>query len=412
LPPFSWDESRAETQRLARIGTYAALAGLGVALLPGMLPSARGASGGAGVAPAPVITGAHCVSTRARPCIDTRWVRPGDTIEVAGRYLAGAKEVLFYGRKGKADDAHSPTRRVRPGRAVAKVPAKVRSGPIAVVSGAGVLSRRWRGLVVDEPAQPLPSPAQKGPLPVIGTAVSQPRKIFYRGLEKAVFTYQVTNSQPVDVTVNLVRLADRRTVRTWRQPQVAPGAPQKVVWDGSARGRAQAEGYYAFQVVAATATGSQATTAPESRQNAVELHGHMFPVAGRHDYGGAGAQFGAGRGGRSHQGHDVFARCGTPLVAARAGKVIYSGYHRLAGYYVVIHGSGSGQDYVYMHLNRPALFSTGDQVYTGQPLGEVGQSGNARGCHLHFELWSAPGWYRGGRPRDPLPDLRRWDGFS
>src|SRR3546814_1609940 len=40
-----------------------------------------------------------------------------------------------------------------------------------------------------------------------------------------------------------------------------------------------------------------------------------------HDYGGAGARFGAGRSGHSHQGQDVFARCGTKLVAARAGRV-------------------------------------------------------------------------------------------
>jgi peptidase M23-like protein len=364
------------------------------------------------MAPAPVITGARCLSTRAKPCVDTRWVKTGDTIEVAGRYLSGAKQVVFFGRKGKADDVSSPTRRGRSGRAVARVPAKARSGPLAVASNAGVLSRRWSGLVVDQPARPLPAPTQKGPLPAIGTAVSEPNKIFYRGIRKAVFTYQVTNNQPVDVTVNLIRLADRAVVRTWRQPQVAPGVPQKVVWDGSARGKAQAEGYYAFEVVAATATGSQTTSTDQSRENAVALYGHMFPVMGTHDYGDAGARFGSGRGGRSHRGQDVFARCGTPLAAARAGKVVYSGYHGLAGYYLVIHGSGSGRDYVYMHLNRPALFRAGDQVYTGQQIGEVGQTGNAHGCHLHFELWSAPGWYRGGRPLDPLGDLKRWDAVS
>ena len=44
--------------------------------------------------------------------------------------------------------------------------------------------------------------------------------------------------------------------------------------------------------------------------------------------------------------------------------------------------------------------------------GEVGDTGNARGCHLHFEEWTAPGWYDGGRPFDPLPDLKRWDRTS
>ena len=37
-------------------------------------------------------------------------------------------------------------------------------------------------------------------------------------------------------------------------------------------------------------------------------------------------------------------------------------------------------------------------------------TGNASTCHLHFEIWTAPGWYEGGSPRDPKPDLERWAG--
>jgi murein DD-endopeptidase MepM/ murein hydrolase activator NlpD len=42
----------------------------------------------------------------------------------------------------------------------------------------------------------------------------------------------------------------------------------------------------------------------------------------------------------------------------------------------------------------------------------VGDTGRASGCHLHFEEWTAPGWYAGGKPFDPLPDLRAWDAQS
>ena len=48
-------------------------------------------------------------------------------------------------------------------------------------------------------------------------------------------------------------------------------------------------------------------------------------------------------------------------------------------------------------------------VRTGQPIGIVGETGDAIGCHLHFEIWAAPGWYEGGSPIDPLPYLERWD---
>ena len=136
---------------------------------------------------------------------------------------------------------------------------------------------------------------------------------------------------------------------------------------------------------------------------------HVFPIVGKHDFGGSGADFGSGRAGHSHQGHDVFARCGTPMVAARGGRVQASTYHSAGGNYLVIDADGTGTDYVYMHMAERSPFARGDKVATGQRIGAVGDTGNARGCHLHFELWSAPGYYEGGHPFDPLPALKAWD---
>ena len=140
--------------------------------------------------------------------------------------------------------------------------------------------------------------------------------------------------------------------------------------------------------------------------------GHVFPVRGPHDFGGANADFGSGRSGHSHQGHDVFARCGTPLVAARGGKVQFEDYHAAGGHYLVIDGDDTKVDYAYMHLESASPFDRGDRVKTGQRIGSVGDSGNARGCHLHFEMWAGPGWYQGGRPFDPLRALKAWDSWS
>ena len=65
-----------------------------------------------------------------------------------------------------------------------------------------------------------------------------------------------------------------------------------------------------------------------------------------------------------------------------------------------------------MHLREAALVEKGQRVRTGQLIGYVGDTGDASGCHLHFEMWTAPGWYSGGAPYDPLPDLMAWDKSS
>jgi murein DD-endopeptidase MepM/ murein hydrolase activator NlpD len=139
---------------------------------------------------------------------------------------------------------------------------------------------------------------------------------------------------------------------------------------------------------------------------------YRFPVRGAHDYGDVGARFGAGRGGGGHQGQDVFAECGTPVVAARGGVVARRAYQGRAGNYLVIDGAGTGVDYVYAHLREPARFGDGRRVFTGQLIGYVGRTGDATACHLHFEMWSGPGWYAGGAPFDPRASLRAWDRIS
>jgi murein DD-endopeptidase MepM/ murein hydrolase activator NlpD len=141
----------------------------------------------------------------------------------------------------------------------------------------------------------------------------------------------------------------------------------------------------------------------------IQFLSHEFPIRGPHYYGENAARFGGGRG---HQGHDTFAACGTPLVAARGGVVKFKQYHSAAGHYIVIDGVRTGIDYTYMHLRDAALVNAGDRVRTGQLIGYVGQTGRTSGCHLHFEMWNAPGWYDGGKPFDPLPSLLAWDRTS
>jgi murein DD-endopeptidase MepM/ murein hydrolase activator NlpD len=124
-----------------------------------------------------------------------------------------------------------------------------------------------------------------------------------------------------------------------------------------------------------------------------------------------GQGFGVARKGHSHQGQDIFAPCGSPLISVSAARVIMIGVQGSAGNYLVIRNSALHHDYVYAHMAAPAPLVKGQILTAGQPVGNVGQTGNARGCHLHFELWAGK-YYRGGRAVNPRAALQLWDSYS
>lgn len=129
-----------------------------------------------------------------------------------------------------------------------------------------------------------------------------------------------------------------------------------------------------------------------------------WPVGGpsqytlRQDAYGGGA-FGSRRsGGRTHNGIDLAAPLGTPVLAARSGLARVGRRHTGMGLYLELaHPDGSLT--VYGHLGR-RLVPDGQWVWRGQPIGTVGKTGNARARaihpHLHFELRLH------GVPVDPL----------
>jgi murein DD-endopeptidase MepM/ murein hydrolase activator NlpD len=200
--------------------------------------------------------------------------------------------------------------------------------------------------------------------------------------------------------------ADGAVVTEFSREATGPGE-LVLRWNGRIARRPAPEGTYLVRLGDGPQRAAASATEPPQ---AFEFRHHVFPIKGRHDLGRSEANgFGGGRG---HQGQDMFARCGTPVIAAQGGKVVFAGYHSAAGHYIVIRGAGSGKDYVYMHLRDGSRLQKGDRVATGDRIGAVGATGRADGCHLHFELWSKPGWYSGGSARDPLPELREWDAWS
>ena len=102
-------------------------------------------------------------------------------------------------------------------------------------------------------------------------------------------------------------------------------------------------------------------------------------------------------------------KCGKRIVSMWSGRVQKNDVHSAAGNYIVIDGAGPLQDTAYMHLQTPSLLEEGQKVVAGQTIGRVGDTGNASACHLHFELWSNPGYYEGGSAVDPTPLLESLD---
>jgi murein DD-endopeptidase MepM/ murein hydrolase activator NlpD len=114
-----------------------------------------------------------------------------------------------------------------------------------------------------------------------------------------------------------------------------------------------------------------------------------WPVSGR-----LSARFGP-RKGRRHEGIDIAAKPGTAIRASESGRVIYSGNGLGAYGNVVIVRHSERYVSIYAH-NRRNRVRKGTFVDKGKVIGEVGETGNATGPHLHFEIRRDDG------ARDPL----------
>jgi murein DD-endopeptidase MepM/ murein hydrolase activator NlpD len=105
-------------------------------------------------------------------------------------------------------------------------------------------------------------------------------------------------------------------------------------------------------------------------------------------------------GGRHHEGTDILAAYGAPVVAVTSG-VVKTNYSTYGGISLYLEGD-DGVEYFYAHNSRNVV-RTGERVRTGQLVGFVGNTGDARGGppHVHFER------HPGGTAVNPYPFVRR-----
>jgi murein DD-endopeptidase MepM/ murein hydrolase activator NlpD len=333
----------------------AGCAGLAIALLcalPG--PAAGQSTGGAEHAPTPaapplsspppgvklrrpaVVTSWRCRTD----CVSGRSPRTGSLLRLRGVRLGRTYEVTFLGAEGADDDvAVAPLMRSRK-RADVRVPIAAVSGPLIVSDRDGQPSAATPALAIQA--------ASASTEPAVDVEVTA-RRAYVDAARPAKVVYMVHGGSAAQVTIELVRASDGVAVASWTAADVAPDAPQTLTWDGTVGGKVQPSGRYSFRV-AADVAGARAVTAQDRPDPAAfDLLGHQFPVRGPHGYGEFAASFGGGRG---HQGQDVFAACGTPLVAARGGVVKFKQYHSAAGHYIVVDGVRTGIDYTSSRSSR------------------------------------------------------------
>jgi murein DD-endopeptidase MepM/ murein hydrolase activator NlpD len=163
--------------------------------------------------------------------------------------------------------------------------------------------------------------------------------------------------------------------------------------------------YTVAALIALAPTFQAASRVAERESEEAALPDAVFPVRGDVDWGEADARFGAFRGGHMHEGQDIFAPAGTPLVAIRDGRVVETGDDGGRGNYVAIWSSEARHTFVYLHMLRPTPLRVGDAVRMGERVGRVGCTGACWGDHLHFEVRDGRGTT--GQTHDPLHMLER-----
>jgi murein DD-endopeptidase MepM/ murein hydrolase activator NlpD len=400
--------------------SLAAFAAIMACLIPAAFGSATAGAvstgGGLVIPDTPKISDVICLTG----CTKVREVSLGGSVQVTGTDMDSVKFVAF---RGKSKNIRVKPDLVTATRVEATVPDDAISGRVRVVSTTNAVSDpSSQILTVDDKAF-----TRTGKL-TITDASTTPRRAFQFGLRRPVLSFVVNGSTPkVDLRVDIVN-SGGDVVRSRFLTDVPTGTSEKVGWSGMvAKGKTAPNGAYHFVVRGNDGTAASLSTrlkrerrkaARASRAGSSKaadpfgfhMYGFEFPVRAPHTYGDG---IGAARSGHTHQGQDVMAACGSRLVAARAGVVYYNTYDSAGGWYLVINTRrNGGRSMVYMHMPRQSPLKVGTRVKTGQPIGRVGETGDASACHLHFELWSGPGWYQGGTFMNPTPSLKAWDRYS
>ena len=262
-----------------------------------------------------------CAARRSRrPTRSSSWARPAMADDVIAEALVR--------RKTSAD---------------VRVPMGAVSGPVAVVDRVG----RADGAVGRRRSTVEPAP----PTGIVEFGLQGAALLLRRGPARDADLRRPRRRRRSPVTVALGARRRRRRGR-------ALGPRRRRAGDAAAAHverprRRQGPAHRALRVPGHGAAASR------SRRSAFDFARDRFPILGKFTFGTGVAAFGGGRG---HQGHDVFAACGTPLVAAHGGSSSSPATTAAPGNYLVIDNEGTGTDHAYMHLRDAPLVAKDARV--------------------------------------------------
>ena len=178
----------------------------------------------------------------------------------------------------------------------------------------------------------------------------------------------------------------------------------EITPDGGGATGTTTSGTGGYDPAAATTTPSMPAADPDYSLLS-RFPGAVFPVTGRYWY--ADWWHAPRSGGRLHEGCDIFAAYGTPLVAVQDGVISNVSTEGIGGNNLRL-SNDQGDYFYYAHLSQfaPATI-VGARVEAGQTIGYVGTTGDAQGTdpHLHFEIHPL-----GGPAVDPYDYLEAWRG--
>jgi murein DD-endopeptidase MepM/ murein hydrolase activator NlpD len=270
--------------------------------------------------------------------------------------------------------------------------------------------------LVPTPLLPMPARDQYiAALVVTGLATSEPGRAWRRAADAALLNPVETRLQHSRQAIFTAtggeavawRFAARRGQRLTVEVETAPGTVFIDLFnaDGNRLASAAADGVQLSHVIGEDGDHIARVQLPLGASGTVGITQRAaaslrFPVQGVSGR-AVGSGFGVARdsGARRHDGIDIFAPGGTPVVAAADGWITRQTTNRLGGNVVWIWTPSADASLYYAHLERRAV-DAGERVRAGDVVGYVGNTGNARSAapHLHFGIYT-----RTGGVVDPLP---------